>query len=128
MTAPPSPADTEVVALDAAAAAPPSDGQPQELTIRLVTDTDRAAATDRQAAYEVGPHSPGPGRRGGRQRLQSPRRRRRPRGKGTGARPPYTPPLPWIPLRVGWLHLQEVRLTFTRPCCSRRPPPLNLHA
>jgi hypothetical protein len=52
---PPSPADTEAVALDAvaAAAAPLSDGQPQELAVRLVTDTDRAAATDRQAAYEA---------------------------------------------------------------------------
>jgi hypothetical protein len=55
MTGPPSPADTEAVALDAvaAAAAPPSDGQPQQLTVRTVTDTDRAAATDRQEVYEV---------------------------------------------------------------------------
>ena len=46
---PPSPADTEAAALDAAAAAvaPPSDVQLQELAVRLVTDTDRAAATDR---------------------------------------------------------------------------------
>jgi hypothetical protein len=51
---PPSPADTEAAALDAAAAAaPPSDVQPRELAVRLVTDTDRAAATDRQAAYEA---------------------------------------------------------------------------
>jgi hypothetical protein len=49
MIGPPSPADTEVAALDAAtvAAAPPSDVQPQELAVRLVTDTDR------QAAYEA---------------------------------------------------------------------------
>jgi hypothetical protein len=51
---PPSPADTEAAVLDAAAAATPSsDVQSQELTVRLVTDTDRAAATDRQAAYEA---------------------------------------------------------------------------
>jgi hypothetical protein len=48
---PPSPADTEVGALDAAA--PPSDGQPQQLPIRTVPDTDHAAATDRQAVYEA---------------------------------------------------------------------------
>jgi hypothetical protein len=34
-----------------AAAAPSSDGQPQQLAVRTVTDTDRAAATDRQAVY-----------------------------------------------------------------------------
>jgi hypothetical protein len=52
---PPSPADSEAAALDvaAAAAAPPSDGQPQQLAVRLVTDTDRAAATDWQAVYEA---------------------------------------------------------------------------
>jgi hypothetical protein len=52
---PPSPVDTEAAALDAtaAAAALPSDGQPQQLAVRLVTDTDRAAATDRQAVYEA---------------------------------------------------------------------------
>jgi hypothetical protein len=48
MTGPPSPADTEAVALDTAATAavPPSDSQPQQLAIRTVTDTDRAAVTD----------------------------------------------------------------------------------
>jgi hypothetical protein len=50
---PPSPVDTEAAALDAAAAAPPSDGQPQQLAVRLVTNTDRAAAMDRQAVYEA---------------------------------------------------------------------------
>jgi hypothetical protein len=45
---PPSPADTEAAALDVAAAAAPSFGvQPQELAVRLITDTDR------QAAYEA---------------------------------------------------------------------------
>jgi hypothetical protein len=37
----------------AAAAAPPSDVQPQKLTVRLVTEKDRAAATERQAAYDA---------------------------------------------------------------------------
>jgi hypothetical protein len=37
----------------AAVAAPSSDVQPQELVVRLVTDTDHTAATDRQAAYET---------------------------------------------------------------------------
>ena len=55
MSGPPSPIDTEVGALDAAAAAaaPPSDGQPQQHAIRTVPDTDHAAATDRQAVYEA---------------------------------------------------------------------------
>jgi hypothetical protein len=55
MTGPSSPADTKAAALDAAVAAtaPPSGVQPQELAVRLVTDTDRAAATDWQAAYEA---------------------------------------------------------------------------
>jgi hypothetical protein len=55
MTGPPSPADIEAIALDAAAAAaaPPSGVQLQELAVCLGTDTDRAAATDRQAAYEA---------------------------------------------------------------------------
>jgi hypothetical protein len=54
MTGPASPADTEAAALDAAAAATPSsDVQSQELAVRLVTNTDCAAATDRQAAYEA---------------------------------------------------------------------------
>jgi hypothetical protein len=55
MSGPPSPADTEAGALDAAAAAaaPPSDSQPQQLAIRTVPDTDHAAATDWQAAYEA---------------------------------------------------------------------------
>jgi hypothetical protein len=52
---PPSPADTKAAALDATAtaAAPPSDGQPQQLAVRLVTDTGRAAATDWQAVYKA---------------------------------------------------------------------------
>jgi hypothetical protein len=55
MSGPPSPVDTEAGAVDAAAAAaaPPSDGQPQQLAIRTVPDTDHAAATDRQAVYEA---------------------------------------------------------------------------
>jgi hypothetical protein len=84
---PPSPVDTEAAALDAAAAvaAPPSDGQPQQLAVRLVTDTDRAAAIDRQVVYEAALARLAQAK-GGCQCLQSPRRRRRPRGKGTGAR------------------------------------------
>jgi hypothetical protein len=55
MSGPPSPIDTEVGALDAAAAAaaPLSDGQPQQLAIRMSPDTDHAAATDRHAVYEA---------------------------------------------------------------------------
>jgi hypothetical protein len=48
---------------------------------------------------------------------------RKGKGNGHAPPPPYTPPLPWILLQVGRLHLQEVRLTFTQPCCSRRLPP-----
>jgi hypothetical protein len=55
MSGPPSPTDTEAGALDAAvaAAAPPSDGQPQQLAIRMVPDMDHASTTDRQVVYEV---------------------------------------------------------------------------
>jgi hypothetical protein len=47
--------DTEAAALEAAAAAatPPSDVQPQELTVRLAKEKDNAAATERQAAYDA---------------------------------------------------------------------------
>jgi hypothetical protein len=37
----------------AATAAPPSDAQSQELTVRLAKEKDSAAATERQAAYDV---------------------------------------------------------------------------
>jgi hypothetical protein len=46
-------ADTEAAALEAAAAAPPSDVQPQELAVRLVKEKDSAAAMERQAAYDA---------------------------------------------------------------------------
>jgi hypothetical protein len=56
MTGPPTgTADTEATALEAAAAAaaPPSDVQPQDLAVRLVKEKDNAAATERQAAYDA---------------------------------------------------------------------------
>jgi hypothetical protein len=68
--------------------------------------------------------------------LASPRLKRRPltppkpatppspaRTRNGRTPPPYNPPLPWSPLRAGRPLLEEARLTFTRHCCSRRPPP-----
>jgi hypothetical protein len=56
MTGPPTgTSDTEAADLEAAAAAvaPPSDLQQQELTVRLAKEKDSAAAKERQAAYNA---------------------------------------------------------------------------
>jgi cell wall-associated NlpC family hydrolase len=50
---PPGTTDTEAADLEAAAAAPPSDLQQQELTVRLAKEKDSAAAKERQVAYDA---------------------------------------------------------------------------
>jgi hypothetical protein len=45
--------DTEATDLEAAAAAPPSDLQQQELTVRLAKEKDSAVAKERQTAYDA---------------------------------------------------------------------------